>query len=442
MTEEKQDEGSKGMNRDSWLVYGLAIVLIMGSFFLAYQFVEPAPPKKMTIATGSKTGAYFAYAKKYKGILAKNGITLEILNTQGSLENLSLLEEGKVDLAFVQSGTGLGRGLDEDGQPTLVSLGSIYFEPLWVFSLKKAAINQLNLLTGKRIAAGSEGSGTWAVAKVLLERNGISDKNSKILPLASTDAVKGLVNGKVDAVIMVGSPQSTVIQDLLTNDDVSVMSFDRADAYTRHHRFLSSVTLPEGVVSLSRNLPTRDVKLLAAAATITARDGLHPALLTLIAGAAEEIHGSGGVFEEPGEFPSEKYTDFPMSDVASRYYRDGPPFLQRYLPFWAAVLIDQLKVMIVPLIALVLPLTKILPPTYRWRVRSRIYRMYKDLRVIESEIPTDGIDQEKADELLDRLNTIRKDLMCQSVPLSYADEQYQLRMHINLVETIIRERLS
>lgn len=411
-------------NRDSFRLGLIAAVIAVAGFWVAYQFVEPAPPKTLTIATGSASGGYYAFARQYAGVLAREGIALKVLETGGSLDNIDKLAGGEADVAFVQGGVG-----DAAAHPEFRALGSLYFEPLWVFVRAHAPIEVLSDLADKRIAAGGEGSGTWAVARQLLDVNDVATEGDAVLHLSNTDGARALLAGEVDAAFFVASPSAPLIRDLLAADGLRLLSFTRAEAYASQFRHLSAVTLHHGVISLARDIPPADVTLLAPAATLVAGDDLHPALETLLVRAAIETHGAGGLFEAPGEFPSVRYTDYPMSDDARRYLDDGPPFLQRFMPFWAAVLFDRLIIMLIPLLTLMFPLAKILPPAYRWRVRSRIYRWYDDLGDIERRAAAG----EDRDALTAELDAMAREVRAVKVPLSYADEAYDLRLHIDLI---------
>lgn len=423
------------MQKDRLGIYGLGVLLIVAGFVVAYQFVEPAPPRHLRIATGGTSGAYYATAKKYAERLAMLGITLDVVATEGSVDNLAKLKDpaSGIDVAFVQGGT--GGAVSPEG---LMALGSVYYEPFWVFTRAPFKPAQLSELKGKRVAVGAEGSGTRAVALHLLDENGIGTGEASLQPIGGREAEAALKAGDIDAVMLVASPTSALIADLLGAQGVVPMTFNRADAYALRDRYLSVLHLPRGAIDLGRDVPSRNLTLLAPAATLVARDTLHPALVTLLLQEASAVHGAGGLFEAPGAFPSAKGVEFPLSPEADRYYRSGPSFLQRYLPFWAADLIDRLKVMLIPLLTLLLPLGKVLPPLYRWRIRSRIYRWYKDLLEIE-DAAYDARGAARRVELTARLDAIETEVQHLSVPLSYADAAYSLRMHIGLVrETLNR----
>jgi TRAP transporter TAXI family solute receptor len=414
-------------------IFGPAVVVALLGFLLAYQFVDPAPPNQLTITTGEKDGAYYLFGQRYQEILARERVQLEVRQSAGSIENIQRLEAAEVQVAFVQGGTGGQAQSDK-----LRSLGSLYFEPIWLFHRRDLPLSQLSQLHGKRIAVGTEGSGTRVLTLQLLADNDIDGSSATLQTLGGEAAADALIKNQVDAAFFVASPQSPLVRSLLEHEGVSLMSFERADAYTRIHRYLSRVTLPKGVINFRRNLPAQETVLLAASANLVVHEDLHPALIDLLLQAAKEVHGSGGWFEENGEFPNAAYLDFPLGKEARRFYDYGPPLLQRYLPFWAATLIDRLKVMLLPLIALLLPLFKIMPPIYRWRMRSRIYRWYRELLSIDRQLYLEGATGENQEQLLSELDKIEQGISEVHVPLSFAEELYDLRLHV----TLVRERLE
>ena len=407
-------------------IFGPALLLILAGFVLAYQFIKPAPPTHIRMATGSPSGAYHLYGQHYAELFAKENITIEIVPTEGSIDNISLLEKGDVDIAFVQSGTSTS-----ENSADLRALGSLYYEPIWVFLRKDSQIRHLSDLKAKRISVGAEGSGTYPVAMSLLEDNGISTETASIDNMDNEAAASALMNGSIDAAFFIASPKAAIVDKLLKSQTVALMDFERADAYTRLHRHLSSVVLPQGVIDMQHDIPNRETHLLAASANLVTTTRLHPALIDLFLQSAQQIHGEGGWFEQAGQFPSPDHLAFPLIKEAKRFYKFGPPFLQRYLPFWAATLIDRLKVMILPLLALMLPLIKIMPPIYRWRMRSRIYRWYRDILAVDRQLREKSITTAEAEAELKR---VEDDASQISVPLSFADELYDLRLHIGLVK--------
>ena len=412
--------------------YGFFIVLL--GFALTYQFVEPAPPSSLTLAAGAPGGAYLEFAKEYQALLAEDGISLEILETSGSIENLSLLVSGKVDVALMQSGIAGPREY-----PDLLGLGSLYFEPLWVFMRQGLTLTRISQIYGKKVVLGSAGSGTRKVVLQLLEGNGIEIGNLNEVELSGMVAVKALLDGSVDILFLVSSVTSPMVNSLLESDHLSLINFARADAYARRYNFLSKVTLTQGVVNLEKNIPAQDVVLVAPAATLVVRESLHPALAGLLTQVIAQVHGKGSLLNSSRrQFPSAEYLDFPISDDADRFYRLGVPFMQRYLPFWIAIQFDRMKLLLLPLLVLFIPLLKILPLTYRWRMRSRIYRWYDTLQNLDYEVRREPTKSAIAAFFV-RINEIEEEVRQIRVPLPYAAELYGLRHHIDLLRRQVGE---
>lgn len=407
------------------------IFLIAGiGFVVAYQFVEPAPPKRIVITTGSDSGAYFLYANRYAAILAKNGITLEVKTSAGSLQNIERLKSGEADIGLVQGGV-IAPQDDPDAESDLLSLGSVFYEPVWVFYRSEKRLDRLTDLRGKRIAIGQEGSGVRQLAEQMLAANEIAP-GKHFVSLSGLKAAEELQHGRIDAAFIIAAEKAPVVQVLLRSPGVKVMSFSQADAYQRRFPYLTKLTLPQGVADLVRDLPPENIHVLAPTANLVVRSDLHPALQTLMLKAAAEVHGKSGFFQSAGEFPAYKDAMLPLSADAARYYKSGPPFLQRYLPFWLAVLIDRLIVLLVPIIALLIPLLKIAPAIYTWRVRSKVFRCYGELRFLEEDLKH-HYDPVRHNEYRERLDALDEEASQLRVPLGFTDLVYTLREHVNLV---------
>jgi len=423
-----------GMSRSTLLrTIAPSVVLTLLGFLLAYQFVDPAPPRHLTLGTGGPEGAYYLFGERYREILRRNGVELRVLPTAGSVENLALLTRDRqpIDAAFVQGGSRPG-----GGAPGLLSLGSLYYEPLWVFYRGLRPLRRIPALRGLRLAIGAKGSGTQQLVRRVLSVNGLHEGNSRLLPLGGEAAAAKLLAGELDGVFLVASAQAPLVRRLLLAPGIHLMSFERASAYTRKLRFLSALVLPEGAIDLKRDVPSQDTRLLAASANLVVREDLHPALIDLLLQAAQEIHSGGGWFEKPGEFPNPEHADFPISSDARRFYRYGPPLLQSFLPFWAASLVDRTKVLLLPLVALLIPLLKIMPPIYRWRMRSRVYRWYRELQAIDLGLFHQA--NPPREQYREELDRIEQEVAKVDIPLSFADELFNLRLHIEL----IRRRLE
>jgi len=415
--------------RDHLLVFGPAFVLAIAAFVVAISFVKPAPPRRIVMATGRPDGAYHQYGLRYQAELAREGIRVELRATSGSVENVRLLADpaSGVDVAFVQGGV---RG--PGPAPELFALGSLYFEPLWIFSRTGARTDDMLGLRGKRLAVGPEGSGTRALIDLLLSANGIRPDSLTLSPLTGLDAVRALRAGAVDVAALVASPESSALREAASAPEITLMSFPRAEAYSRLYPFLSRLVLPEGALNLERDVPPRDVVLLAAAASLVVRPDFPPALSDLLRVAATRLHSRAGVFERPRQFPSPDFTDFPLSEEAARFYRNGPPFLARYLPFWAASLVDRMKIMLLPLLALLFPLFKIVPPTYRWRIRRKIFKWYREVQTADMAL-AQSQSVESLDRILARLDAAEHEMRQINIPLGYSDAHYHLRLHFDMV---------
>jgi TRAP-type uncharacterized transport system substrate-binding protein len=422
--------------RDMLAVLLPVLLVIAAVVWIAHYFVKPAPPRSLTISSGADGGAYYGFAMRYREILARDGVDLIVKPSAGAVDNLERLRdpESGVDVALVQSGL-----LGEEPADGLVSLGSLFYEPVWLFYREDASqpvterrLDRLTDLRGRRIAIGNDGSGTRRLALQLLSGSGVSGKNATLLSVGGDEAIKTFLTGKADAIFVISAPEAENVKRMLLAPGVRLMSFVQAEAFTRIYPALTRVVLPRGALSLERDIPRENYQLVAPTATLVAREDLHPALVSLLLGAATEVHGGSGLLQKAGEFPSAREQDFPVAPAAQRYYKSGPPFLQRYLPFWIAVLADRLIILIIPLIAIAIPLMRIMPGLYAWRIRSRIFKLYGELRLLEDEVRARHNPDQHSDYLA-RLAHIEDEANRRRIPLAYAGELYNLRAHINLV---------
>ena len=413
--------------RDLVATAGPFILIAVALLIAAYFVLDPTPPRRVVLATGPEGSAYAEFGKRYAAELARYGIQVELRASMGARENLRLLREAKeqVDVGFVQGGSG-----DEEAQAAgLVSLGSVNYEPVWIFR-RGQPLQRLADLRGLRVNTGVRGSGTPGITRRLLEANFVERDELQRQSLAETPAVMALLEGKLDAAVLVSPPESPMVQMLLQTPGIHLYEYAHAEAYSRRFPYLVPVVLPRGVVDLSRDVPREDITLIATTTALLAREDTHPALMQLFVQAAARIHGGPGWIARAGEFPNGRPGEHPLAKEAQRFYQSGPPLLQRYLPFWLANLVDRMWVALFSIIAVLIPLSRLLPPLYEFRVRSRIFRWYRNLRQIESEL------QEKEanrDELLAALDRLERRAFAVTVPLSYADELYALRQHIDLV---------
>jgi len=415
--------------------YGPAVLLAVAGFFVAYQFVAPAPPRHIVIGTGAGDGAYYAFGRQYQQLIKENGIDLEVRQTAGSIENIHLLEtdQNGVDVAFIQGGTGSAASRPE----SILSIGSLYYEPMWVFYRNDRSINLLSDLKGLRVAVGKEGSGTKALAMELLNLNGVTDQNTRIVSSGFQETFAGLTNGDLDVAIIVASHRAAILGQIIDTKRFKLLGLERPHAYAMRFHYLNVLTLPEGTIDFADNVPEKDLDLLAPTTQLAARADLHPALIGLLLQAAEQVHSPGGGFEKAGEFPAPRHLDFRLSPEARRFYKSGPPFLHRYLPFWVANFIARMTVMLLPIFVLLFPLFKMAPAIYRWRIRSKIYRWYSRLELVDPQIQ--GVEnQAQFTALTEELDLIEKNVSRIRVPLAYSEELYDLRLHIDMLRNKLR----
>lgn len=408
-----------------------SVLLICLALFFAYKFIDPAPPRKIVIATGEADLNYNAYAAIYGVYLQKEGITLEIRKTSGDSENLRLLKDAdsEVDIAFIQDGVA-----HSEGAGSLLSLGSLYYQPVWIFCRCKANTTHLSSLKGKRIAIGYAGDGTHTLASTLLSESGINAGNTKLLSIGGDEAATALRQGKVDAALFVDVANSGIIHELVTDKRLHMLSMDTAEAFSRKFAFMHHLLLPEGAMDLARNIPSHDVHLVAPTATLVVKESMHPALVYLMMKVIAEVHGSPSLFNTKGEFPSAKDTDFPLSIQALNFYKSGLPIIDKYLPFWAATFVNRTLIVILPLLALLIPLTKIIPMVYVWLVKRKLFRYYGELRFLDTQLQ----DIKTADDLqlcLEKLNEIETKVVNVKLPVPFSQYAYELRAHIELVRS-------
>jgi TRAP-type uncharacterized transport system substrate-binding protein len=425
--------GAGGLH-NIWLASAAVLVLAIGSVWLFY----PAPPDRLTIAAGPAGGVYDQYAKRYAERLRRQGLKVDIQNSSGSAQSLEwLLGRGKrADAALVQGGVMLPEAAQNE---RINTLGSVAYEPVWVFYRGNFELDKLRQLQGWRISIGDEGSGLRGLAMQLLDANEIP-LGKQLIALSGLNAAEAIMQSRIDAAFVIASADSPVVQVLLRSPNIRLMTFAQADAYRHKFSFLSKLVLPQGAADLVRDFPPENTTLLAATTNLVVNAELHPALQSQLLQAAAEVHRDAGIFHARGEFPSVKDQTFVVSPEADRYYRAGPPFLQRYLPFWAAVLVDRLVFLLLPLLAVLVPLLRLAPAVFRWRVRARIFRCYGDLKFLENELRS-RYDPSKRESYMARLDSIEDDAYRRKVPLGFTDLVYTLREHVDLVRRML-DRLA
>jgi TRAP-type uncharacterized transport system substrate-binding protein len=405
----------------------ICVVLIASTFW----FIKSAPPDTLIITSGDSETRLFRIAERYKKILARNGVNVIILKSDGSLENLERLRNPsfRVDVGFVQTGVAKGQNIDN-----LVSLGSISYQPLYIFYRSFKSFELLSQFKGKKIAIGAYGTGTHYLSRELLSLNGIdAGGDTAFLEMDDEDAAKALLDGSIDAAFMMSdSASSRTMRDLRIRQDIKLFNFKQADAYSRRIGHLNKIVLPEGSFDFGKNIPENDVSLISPTVELIARTDLHPALSDLLLEAATEIHSRQGLTQKRGEFPAMLEHEYKISPDAARYYKSGKSFLYKYLPFWMASLVNRVLVVFLPMLLILIPGLKSIPALYKWQMRLRFLRWYRALLLLEEGMIGD-ITPEKRVELKARYNEIEEAVNNLKVPASFADQFYILRSHVSIV---------
>ncbi|MGB7970356.1 MAG: TAXI family TRAP transporter solute-binding subunit [Candidatus Deferrimicrobiaceae bacterium] len=417
-------------NRDIYLlITSIAVVTITAAaLWWLFTVFRPIPPGTVVMTTGPEGGAYSEFGKRYREVLAHSGVDLKLIPSAGAIENLRRLRDSRsgVGVGFVQGGTS-----SEQESPGLVSLGTVFYEPLWFFYRGAPLDRRLTGLRGRRISIGPKDSGTRELMLTLLARNGIDRSFAKLLPLTPQIAAEELVHARIDAAAMVMSWESHTVQKLLADKNVRLLSFPRANAYTALYPYLNRLVFPAGTADMAGNRPPEDVVLLAPEASLVVRKELHPAIQYLLLDAATQIHSAPSIFQKGGEHPTAEATGLPLSVHARNFYKTGRPFLQRYLPFWLAVFFGQLLFLLIPVVGVAYPLLRVMPSMYSWGVHRRIYRLYDELKVIENEL--DRANGEGSRDLLARIDRLESRANQLRVPASILHMQYSLRRDIHMV---------
>lgn len=422
-----------GLNRRVLLGAMVTLAVTVGAVWLAFSWLVPAPPQRIVIASGSPGGAYEFYANKYREILARHRVTLEVRPSHGSVDNLRLLQDPKsgVKAAFVQGGVS-----NSTQAPDLESMGRINYLGFFVFCRAADPLRDLTELKGHRIAIGPSGSGTNLVVTKLLRTNGITPQNATFVALGGRPAVDALDAGKVDVVIMGSVLEAPLVQNLLRDPGLRLVSLQRAKALVRKFPSLVRLEMPAGVIDLEKNIPAADVTLVGTTSSLLVRGDLHPEIVGLLARAMVQVNGEPGVFQQFGEFPTASDPEYPMAEAARDYYRNGPSFLHRYLPFWVTTYARRVLAILVTAIAIVVPIFNYGPKLYLWLLRRRIMALYRELRAVETRlsVAAPGEIEDLAQELerIDHASAV--------LPMRHSDQFFALRTHIDLVRRRLLER--
>ncbi len=413
------------------LVTAAILVAALTAFgiWLTFSLLRPTPPHSVAMAIDPE-GSYDAeLGKRYREILARDGINLRLVPSPGAVESVARLRDAKsgISIAIIPGGIA-----NKQQSPGLVSLGTLFYEPLWLFT-RSQRLEKHTRLQNLRISIGPEGTASHFLALEFLVRVGVIEQNSAtLLSLAPQESSAKLLNRDIDAAVLMGAWETPVVHQLLVAKDISLVGIRRADAFVALYPFLNKLELPAGVADMAENRPPTDVQLIAPKASLIVRDDLHPAIQYRLLEAASQIHSGPGVFHKAGEFPAPEAIDLPLSTHARQFYKTGSPFLQRNLPFWLAVLAQQALVVLLPVVGVLYPLLRVSPKIFMSIQSRRVYRLYSELRFLEKELGSVGSTIDNKD-FIERLNQLDNRASRLWVPASLRPQLYNLRLHIRLV---------
>jgi hypothetical protein len=415
-----------------------AAVLAVGTISLLLIYFIPAPPSTVMMATGNKGTTFEYFGQRYRDIFARSHVELKVLETDGAVDNIELLKDPN---SGVQIALDFGGISDGKRAPELLSLGIVYTNPFWIFYSSDEPLDRLSQLKGRRIAVGPVGSGTRFSAERILGRSGVDSMTATLLPFGGAAAVAALIESKADVVWTAGPPDAPTVNSLLRNPKVRLMSFPRADAFTRIFPDLVRLVLPEGVIDLASNTPPNDVVLIGTTTKVLVRNDLHPQIVQLLLQTMVEAHGEAGIFQRVGEFPNAADPEFPVAPAASDFYKSGPSLTQRYLPLWLSAHAQRAIAVLVAGLAIGIPAFRFLPVFYQWVMRRRLMYWYAKLKALEASfdinanamsLPETKIEIERIEDAVSHIQ----------FPLSFTDQLYNLRSHIDIVRRKIASRAN
>jgi TRAP-type uncharacterized transport system substrate-binding protein len=414
---------------------GIAAIIVAaltgGGIWLAFSLLRPTPPRSVAMAIDPEGSFSAELGNRYRELLARDGIELRLVSTAGAVESMARLREPKAGISIAIIPGGIS---NRQESPGLVSLGTLFYEPVWLFS-RGQHLESFEQLRNLRISIGPEGSASHVLALKFMARAGIIDqKSATLLSLTPEESSAKLLNGEIDAAVLMGAWETPAVRQLLIDKEIDLADIRRADAWIALYPFLNKLVLPAGVANMAENRPPTDMLLIAPKASLVVRGDLHPAIQYLLLEAASQIHSGPGVFHKAGQFPAPESIDLPLSTHARQFYKTGSPFLQRNLPFWLAVLVEQVLVLLLPVVGVIYPLLRLSPKIFMAIQTRRVYWLYSELRLLEKEVLSAG-STENAKEFSDRFDQLEDRVSRLWVPVSLRPQLYDLRSHIRLVRS-------
>jgi TRAP-type uncharacterized transport system substrate-binding protein len=405
----------------------IAMLGCLALLLIFLRFIFPAPPQHLRIAAGSQGSYFHDVASTYKAALAKEGISLEIVQTLGALDNLQLINAGKVDLALAHDGL-----VQAKAEPELRSLGSISYEPIWVFRRKGTPVlNDLTQLKGMRVNIGPEGSGVRFLSLQLLSLSGVTPQNTQFFDVSTMESIELLNSGRLDVGFFMDPPENQNIKSLFTSQEILEVNLKDADAFHRNLRYLHVTPLAPSTIDMASAQPASEFRTVSVTNTVVVNRQLHPAIQYLMLSIMDKSHHAPSLISAEGEFPSDKDVGLPLSDEAEIFYEKGMPFLSKYLPFELASIVERLAKSLLPFFLVFFPMLKFIPSIMKWRTSRKFSKLYGSLVDVETLMRTQT-DQISVAEYEAMLNRIEEKIALENLSLS-SSEVYVLREHIELV---------
>jgi TRAP-type uncharacterized transport system substrate-binding protein len=421
---------------DRWQMFKTlaAILCIAGLAWLSLAYLIPAPPSNITIATSPAGDHYQVLGSRYQGILANSDVEVQLRPTDGAKENLRLLNDPNsgIQIGLMQGGVSNSRLA-----PELLSLGRIDYQVFWLFYPAGDTFADLTQLKGKRIALGPADSGDRAVCEKILAAAGVNYDNTTLLYFSPQDVVKALDDGIIDALFLNLSPDSPTLRALLNGPQYRLMNFTESEALTRIFPYLVRLVLPRGAVDLARAIPPTDINLVATTNVVLVRKEIHPAIIDLLTQAILEAHSSPGLFQKVGDFPTQTDPEYPVAQSARDFYKSGPSYMNRYLPFWMTSYAQRIIAVLVAVIAIVLPVFNYAPRLYLWFIRERVRRLYRRLRIVDRALLTE-LSSSQMQTLQTDLESIAR--AAAIVPMRNSELFFDLRTHIDRTRATLSSR--
>jgi TRAP-type uncharacterized transport system substrate-binding protein len=418
-----------------WLLYAPILLIAAALLWLSYTQWLPQPPKSLTIAAGQAGDGTTQLALRYRERLAAMGIEADVLTHQSAHQALQSLrsEPAKADVA-------LASGLHAAKLPgsthttaqldTLQALAVIEREPLWVFT-RTPLMTRISELRGQRVGIAADDVLGERAAILLLQHAQLKSEDVKLVQVPRKDLPNQLIDGQVDAAILLTSAESESVRLLTRSPFIQILGIDQVRGLVQREPRLRPFVLPQGVIELRGDIPPRDLTMVSADQQLVIHADMHPAMQRALLDVASQLHERPSFLQRQSEFPRVRDMDFPASPVAIGSLRSSKPWLEQFLPYGWAQLAQWLLFACVPILLLTAFVLAWIPSWFDWRVNDLLQNFYGELKFLETEIePVASERPIEIKRLLQRLDEIDMHVMQLDLPAPYAERWYTLRSHL------------